>query len=79
MFYILLLILSEKVIFLTYNLFSLLLVTPKNATDWFFNALKLYYCDENIFSMNTVIKLYGQPPQVTSTRVYFNDMYNWED
>ena len=51
----------------------------KNAADRFFNALKLYYRDENVFSMNTVIELCGRHPQVTATRVYFNDMYNWED
>ena len=51
----------------------------KNAADQFFNALKLYYCDENLFSMNTVIKLCRRHPQATATRVYFNDMYNRED
>ena len=28
--------------------------------------------------MNTVIKLCRQHPQVTATRVYLNNMYNWE-
>ena len=29
--------------------------------------------------MNTLIKFCGQYPQVTATRVYVKDTYNWED
>lgn len=49
----------------------------KNAADRFFNALKLYYRDKNVYSMKDLIDLCGKHEQVTSCRITWKDFKNW--